>query len=249
MISFPTNPRTQAPPRPADQPRPKKRLGAAARSLLAKFLGGMLFAIPLLVVIVVLRQVIGLLAKLLAPAAKLLPERTIGGVLVVDILAIALIVALCFALGIFVGTKWGRWISARLERTVLRKVPGYSLLKSATHSAAGMEQSHDVRAALARIEDAWVPAFVIEQHMASGLFTVFVPGAPAPTSGSIYFLSQDRVKVLNLPVSKVVSCIMKLGVDSGELLDAAMREDERAFSHDPVAARIAEDPSHAKGAV
>src|SRR5262245_49632115 len=107
------------------------------RSMLAKLLAGVLFAIPILLIVLLVRQAIGLIARVLEPVAKLVPERTIPVVLVADTLAIIVIVLLCLGLGMFVGTRWGRWTAAKLENTVLRKLPGYSLLKSATHSATG----------------------------------------------------------------------------------------------------------------
>src|SRR5262245_991541 len=121
VISLQSKSQTSSGQPPTAQPAPPHGPQSVIRTLFAKLLGGVLFAIPILLIIILLRQAIGLLARLLAPVAKLLPERTVAGVLVVDILAIALIVALCFALGMFVGTRWGRWTAAKLEHTVLRK--------------------------------------------------------------------------------------------------------------------------------
>jgi hypothetical protein len=73
--------------------------------------------------------------------------------------------------------------------------------------------------ALARIEDAWVLSFVVERHP-SGLFTVFVPSAPTPAAGSIYYLTAERLKLLDVSVSTAVGCIMRLGIGSHELLDS-----------------------------
>jgi uncharacterized membrane protein len=81
-----------------------------------------------------------------------------------------------------------------------------------------LESGSEVSVALARIEDAWVLSFVIERH-ASGLFTVFVPSAPTPAAGSIYYLTEDRLRPLDVPVSAAVACIMRLGVGSRELLE------------------------------
>ena len=224
MISLPSRHSRITESPPADSSAPKRRLESLTRFLMRTVLGGVLFLIPLLLTVVILRQVIGLLARVLRPLAQLIPTEKLAGVVVADILAIAMIVLMCVGLGLFVGTRWGRWTATKLERGVLGKMPGYSLLKSATHSMTGIEASSDVHAALARIEDAWVPAFVMGHHVRSGLLTVFVPSSPTPTGGSIYFLPPDRVIMLNIPVSKVVSCIMKLGVNSSELLDAAAQD-------------------------
>mgnify|MGYP007054701099 CR=1 FL=1 len=59
---------------------------------------------------------------------------------------------------------------------------------------------------LASIEDAWVPAFVMEEHR-SGLLTVFVPSVPTAAAGSIYLLPEDRVRRLDVPVTSMLSVI------------------------------------------
>jgi hypothetical protein len=39
--------------------------------------------------------------------------------------------------------------------------------------------------------------------------------------GSIYFLTDDRLRPVNVSVLTAMSCVMRLGVGSRELLDAA----------------------------
>ena len=46
--------------------------------------------------------------------------------------------------------------------------------------------------ALAEIEEALVPAFIIEEIDAQ-TFAVFVPSVPTPLAGTVYILSRDRV--------------------------------------------------------
>jgi uncharacterized membrane protein len=98
-------------------------------------------------------------------------------------------------------------------------VPGFTFFKTIAQGIAGLEVESELAVALARIEDAWVISFVVERH-ASGLFTVFVPSAPTPAAGSIYYLTADRLRMLNVPVSAAVACIMRLGVGSRDLLNS-----------------------------
>ena len=51
------------------------------------------------------------------------------------------------------------------------------------------------------------------------MITVFVPSAPTPAAGSIYDLTEDRLKPLGVPVSAALGCIMRLGVGSHEPFD------------------------------
>lgn len=177
-----------------------------------------MFVLPVFVVLVVIRQALQITADVLRPIAHLMPTEKVVGLVVVDLLAIAAIVVLCFLAGLLVGTRLGRRISNRLEHLILRKVPGYTLFKGAAYGLAGLEAKSELSVALARIEDAWMLAFVVERH-ASGLFTVFVPSAPTPAAGSIYYLPADRVKLLDVPVADAMACVMRLGIGSRELLE------------------------------
>jgi len=192
--------------------------------LKSTLIGGLLFVLPVLVVLVIIRQAIQMTAEALRPVAHLVPTEKVAGLVVADMLAIAAIVLFCFLAGLFVGTRVGRRISERLEQLVLRKVPGYTLFKGAAYGMAGLETKSELSVALARIEDAWMLAFVVERH-ASGLATVFVPSAPTPAAGSIYYLPADRLKFLDVPVADAMACIMRLGVGSRELLERVSLED------------------------
>jgi len=45
-----------------------------------------------------------------------------------------------------------------------------------------------------------------------------VPSAPTPAVGTIYYLTEDRVRRLDVPVQAAAKLIMRLGVGSAELL-------------------------------
>jgi hypothetical protein len=53
-----------------------------------------------------------------------------------DLIAVAAVVALCLVAGLFIGTRIGRAISSRLERLVLRRVPGFTFVQSMTCSSS-----------------------------------------------------------------------------------------------------------------
>jgi uncharacterized membrane protein len=180
--------------------------------------GGFLFLVPVVLAVVLVGKALQLTGQVLAPVTRLVPVETVAGIVVLDLLAITAVVALCFAAGLLVRTAAGRALGDRLERAVLGRVPGFTLVKSITRGLVGLESGSEVSVALARIEDAWVLSFVIERH-ASGLFTVFVPSAPTPAAGSIYYLTEDRLRPLDVPVSAAMACIMRLGVGSRELIE------------------------------
>jgi len=182
-------------------------------------IGGLLFLVPALILILVIKHAIGLTVKVLVPIEKLLPLESLGGVAVAHMLAALIILAVCFAAGIAARTRLGARISAAFERAIARKIPGFGLIKSATGEVANMQSQSDICVALARIEDAWMLSFIVEK-LDNGLLVVFVPSAPTPFAGSVYYLTEDRVKRLDAPVLTAMKVITRLGVGSNELLQS-----------------------------
>lgn len=183
-------------------------------------LGGALFLLPLIVVLLLLYHAMRAVATVLHPAARaLLPVESVGGVALVDVLAIAGLLGVGFVAGLIARTPAGRRIQGTLERAILGKMPGYTLLKSATAEHADLGMGADVDVALARLDETWVLAFIMERH-ASGLLTVFVPSAPTPLAGAVYFLSEDQVRRVDVPVGRAMKCLMQLGVGAAAVLDS-----------------------------
>jgi hypothetical protein len=71
---------------------------------------------------------------------------------------------------------------------------------------AGRSQESTWKPALVEIEEALVPAFIVEE-LEDGRFTIFVPSVPTPPAGAIYILSRERVHPLNVPFTKAVQAI------------------------------------------
>lgn len=181
------------------------------------FVGGILFLIPLVLVLVLLQKAIEILEKLLAPIAHHLPGFTMVGISFPQLVAVLILLVIGFFAGLIAKMGIGARLVDRIESVVLRKVPGFTLLKSMAHGKLGGSSDRPVRVALANIDDAWLIAFIMEEE-ADGLLTVFVPSAPTPTAGSLYFLTEQQVKRLDVPMQTAIKCIMQLGVGARELL-------------------------------
>ena len=183
----------------------------------ATLLGGIVFIAPLVILATVVREAVRHASTALQPVAGLVPEQRVAGVMWIDLAAVLAIVLLCFLTGLLIATRPGRVVSDRLEQVVLRQVPGFTFVKTMVHGIAGLDTNAKLTAALIRFDDNWMLGFEIERH-ADALVTVFVPSAPTPAVGSIFFMTPDRVVPLDMPVMPTVSCVMRLGVGSSELL-------------------------------
>jgi uncharacterized membrane protein len=176
-------------------------------------LSGVLVILPLGLVAVIVLKIVGMLESLATPLVEQLPH----GLRFPTLIAALLLFLVCLVAGLLAQTRAGRLAGTSLEGTLLNRIPGYSMVRSITRRIGNLEEGEKYAPALVEIEDALVPAFVVEEH-ADGRYTVFVPSAPTPGVGAIYIMARERVHIVDLPFLKTVKCISSWGVGSVELL-------------------------------
>ena len=182
--------------------------------------GGVLLLVPIVVLIIVLNKALAIARKIVDPLAARLPFESLVGFQTPLVLAIALLVVFCFIAGLFARTALAKRGMNWLESAVLSNVPGYQFLKSMGESLLGVDNEPAPEVILARIEDAWQIAFLVER-LEGGHVAVFVPGAPNPQSGSVFLMTEDRIKPAGIPPRAALKCLMRLGAGSSALLREA----------------------------
>jgi len=126
---------------------------------------------------------------------------------------------LFFFIGIALRTRSGQAMRVKIENSIFQKVPGYEVFRGLTRQLAGQSQECTWHPALVEIEEALVPAFIVEE-LDDHRFTVFVPSVPTPLAGSIYILTAERVHPVNVPFTQAVQTITRWGSGSKELVEA-----------------------------
>ena len=179
--------------------------------------GGILFLVPIVVVVVVFGKALTLVHNVVDPLAEHLPVHSVIGLRTPMLLAIGVIIGFCFLAGLLARTARAKKIVRSLETAVLANVPGYELVKDMGESMLGVEKQTGHQPVLARIEDAWQIAFLVER-LDGGHVAVFVPGAPNPLSGSVYFMTEDRIKTIDIPAAGAMKCLKRVGVGANTLL-------------------------------
>jgi uncharacterized membrane protein len=180
--------------------------------------GGLLVIVPVCLVVMLLLKVFSTVVELVHPLAARLPT----GVRFANFVSLLLIVAACFIVGLLVRTPTGRRAGAFMDRRVLGRVPGYSLLQTVTQRMAGRREDHAMAPAFATFEGALVPAFIIEEHR-DGHYTVFVPAAPTPGVGAVYILPRERVHIVDVPFHRMVACVSNWGTNLRDLVPSIRR--------------------------
>ena len=181
--------------------------------------GGILVMLPIYLSILLLLKAISGLMGLVAPISEGLPEALPFR----EMIAILLLIGACFICGIAVRTGPGLRAKNAIERSVLEKIPGYALIRGLAGKIIGGSDEQSFTVVLAEIEDALVPAFLIED-CGDGQCAIFVPSVPTPAAGAIYIIANERVHRVDVPFTQAVSVISKWGAGSRALLAAMRRE-------------------------
>ncbi len=177
--------------------------------------GGLFIVVPVYLAVLLLLKGMKSVASLVRPFAALVPDWIPAE----GLLSLVLVLALCFLVGIAVRTRSGRAVRERIEKVFFERLPGYALLRSLTQRLAGDSEENAWKPALVEIEDALVPAFIIEEFD-DGRFTVFVPSVPTPFAGAVYVLRRERVHILEVPFTQAISSISRWGSGSKDLVAA-----------------------------
>jgi uncharacterized membrane protein len=198
------------------------------RFLRATLVGGILFLVPLILVVFVIGKALDIAARVVEPLAAALPAHSVIGLSTPVFLAALLIFLFCMLSGLFARTRAARRIVAWLEGGVLTSVPGYEFLKNVGQTVLGVTPPHMPPAVLVRFDDSWQLAFVMDR-LADGRVTVYVPTAPNPYSGAVHVVTADRIEALAMSPAAALKCLGRLGGGAGALLDPLPKPPEGAL--------------------
>jgi uncharacterized membrane protein len=196
-------------------PRAMKQLIAFLKTTL---IGGALVVLPAWLAVLLVAKALMHLQVFVKPVSSHLPASIEHS----RIIAILLLLTLCFLVGLVIQTAIGAHVQRVVEKRVLEKLPGYTILHGLAGQLAAFEKTEGFQPALVEIEEALVPAFLIEE-LSGERCTVFVPSVPTPMAGSLYIIARNRVHPIDVPVTTMLKCISKWGAGSDQLVAALDR--------------------------
>ena len=168
-------------------------------SVVQPVVAGFLLIIPIYLAVLLLLKAMSSVGKIVRPLARLLPPSFPAE----SVFSLLTVLILCFFIGIALRTRSGQGMRIKIENSIFQKVPGYEVIRGLTRQLAGQSRERTWQPALVEIEEALVPAFIVEEFD-DQRFTVFVPSVPTPLAGSIYILTADRVHPVNVPFTQAV---------------------------------------------
>jgi uncharacterized membrane protein len=179
---------------------------------------GLLILLPVLFLIIIIKEFLELIIGLATPIADLFPRETIEGVPETNILAVLLILAAALTLGILARLPFSAAFGQYLEQRTLNRLPVYRPLKTLLYALLGSEQSQSFKPAFI-VSDSGVldPAYIVEDTGRPRL-VVLVPWTPASFAGALKLVPREKVHKLDLTLDEFSLAIGHYGVGLSSLL-------------------------------
>jgi uncharacterized membrane protein len=178
--------------------------------------GGLFFLAPIVVLIVILAKAFDFAKKSLNAVLVHIPaasELTAGAATVLSITIIALV---CLLAGLVANTVTAQRLVNALESSLLSKIPGYDYLKQESASVLGVAEIAELPVVFVPMEGGWQIG-VQTEALSDGMVSIFVPGAPNPHSGSVFFFSRDTVRPAGIKLAVALNCLRRCGAGASAL--------------------------------
>ncbi len=174
--------------------------------------GAVVFLIPLTVVIVLAEKLIQWFSGVTDRLAQALSlDRAIGTVLVI-LLALLVIVGICFIGGLIAQGPLFKKIRNGSAAALSAIIPGFSFIKSFGDNLQSSEEyAENFIPVVVQFDEYSQIAFEIEREPDLGKVALYLPGAPSPWSGAVVYVTSDRVQRLSMSVREALTNIRMLG--------------------------------------
>jgi uncharacterized membrane protein len=187
-------------------------------------IGGITVILPMFIFVMVTKWLFGWVTDIIRPLTSLVVTQSHISKFIADALILALIIIGCFVIGVIVKTKVGQFIHTSFEKRILKMAPGYSIIKETVMQLIGKRfPFSDV--VLVRIYEnsTLLTGFITDTHQ-DGIYTVFVPTSPNPTSGYIYHLKSEYVHHVDISVEEAMRSIITCGTGSKKIISSYLKK-------------------------
>jgi uncharacterized membrane protein len=178
-------------------------------------IGGLVFLVPIVIVAAILGKVYKIMMLVARPLDGLIPLERVGGMALANILAVAILIIVCYLAGIAAKSSLGKSTFQLIDSNLMMLLPGYAFVKGMTDSIAEKDEQ-GLRPVLVKLDDSMQIGFEVER-IERGLVVVYLPGAPNPWSGTISYVEEARIEPMNQTMTEVVKSLGKLGPGSSIL--------------------------------
>lgn len=204
--------------------RGKVWLKRLQRFILTTVVGGLVVVLPISIFGLLVRFVFIQVLKIITPISRLLDFPDHIKVWIADLTAFGLVLLLFFLIGLLVRTEIGKRIFQFVEENLLAQLPFYMVLRETVQQLIGAKRMPFSKVVLVDVygNATRMTGFVVDEHPATGMVTVFVPTAPNPTNGFIFHVKEDQIVHLDVRSEDAIRTVIGVGIGSSQLFEATM---------------------------
>lgn len=186
------------------------------------FLGGVLFLLPLALLIFLASQAYQIITRVTEPILRLIPNNMIEGMVLRQFIVVLTLILICFLAGFVAKSVFGNRFFEFLE-SKLRELPGYSLVKARLTGSIGSNlDKESFKPVLVILESKEQIGFEVER-IAPNRVVLFLPGSPDPWTGEVIIVEADQVKPLNADMHETLKVFNNLGRGASEVIKLLSR--------------------------
>jgi len=160
------------------------------------FIAGLVFLVPLLILVVLVSKVLRLLESFTLKLSGLFTWKHVMGVPLHIVLGLLLLLVVCLLCGYLVRVTFVKQVGEWTDHKLRRLIPGYGLYHNLVLSRLQKEEAAFVygRPAWLHTIEGLAPGFVMET-LPDGRMVVFVPAAGNLREGDIFIVESRKVSV------------------------------------------------------
>ena len=179
---------------------------------------GMVILIPAVLIFVTIRELVELMIQFATPIADLFPPDFILEGDPLWLIALLLILATAFLLGLIWSMGPSRRAAEWVESRTLDYLPMYRMMKSLVAAFLDLDDEDSFKPACLRGDDGSLePVYVIEEHR-DDMLVIMQPWTPTPFAGSVKVVPRDKVELVPVTLDEFSLALTHFGVGLSENL-------------------------------
>jgi uncharacterized membrane protein len=188
-------------------------------SIIDNIKAGINATLPLAILLLLLSWVMKLVFKLIQPIIVIMAPRAEDQTVFVKIAALILSLFIVFLIGAILRSEEGRRLFSKVEEKIFKILPGYTVVKEIILQFIGTKKTPFSQVALVRTFGSATEqiAFITDENE-NGSYTVFIPTGPNPTSGNIFILPKDQVRLVDTKVEQAMKAIVTGGIGTNAVI-------------------------------
>jgi len=191
-------------------------------------IGGVVFLLPIGILLLVLSEVLEFVLKLAEPLVSLFSEGDYFGISIAGVLAVMAIVLACYLAGLGAQYSAVSGISTKTDRFLSGLLPGYGMMRGRIAAATNNESFGETRQVVSfQVAGLKRFAFVIEENSENDEVLVFLPSAPNVESGVLGYVPRATLTFESIAAHKVMRSFEFYGRGLSEHLASAAAQADK----------------------